>query len=427
MAGKHSTEMIEVVHPICCGLDVHKDKISAALAFTGEGGKVDVEIEEFGTYTKELYRLRDWLAEHQCPVVGMESTGVYWHGAHNVLEAQCEIVLVNARHVKNVPGRKTDISDAQWLASLLRYGLLKGSFIPAKFVRQWRELTRLRKKNVHSKNNMKRRVQKVLESANIKIDSVLSDVFGKSGEALINLLLEPDQGAITLEQIQACLHYKVKAKGPELLEAIQGFWEDHHRFQLEQLLPIIAEIEKTITAIDARLEESMRPYQELLDRLDEVPGIDRISAMAVLAELGPDLADFAKSANLCSWGGLCPGNNESGGKRSNARSPVDKHHFKTIMVEIAWGAVRTNGSYYKEKYYRLKARRGTKRTIIAIAHRLTKAIFHIIKHGQRYRELGVDYVLNQKRSARMRQLRNLADSLGFVLFPDPRNRAALAQ
>ena len=420
MARKNSKEIIQVMHPICCAMDIHKDKISAALATTGTNGKPEVEIREFCTFTDDLYRMRDWLIEHQCPIVAMESTGVYWHGPYNVLEERFKVVLVNARHVKNVPGRKTDICDAQWLAGLLRHGLLKGSFIPEQHVRQWRDLCRLRKKQVHAQNNLKRRAQKVLASANIKIDSVLSDLFGKSGYALMDLLLQPLE-AITLDEVKPCLHRKVKAKTPELLRAIQGFWEDHHRFQLDLLLRNIAEVQKTIVAIGQRLDELMAPHQDLIDRLDQVPGIDRISAQTILAEVGPDLDAFLKNANFCSWAGLCPGNNESAGKRKSGKTPVSKHHFKTTMVEVAWGAIRTNGSFYKEKYYRLKAKRGTKRAIVAIAHRLAKAIFHIIKYGEHFRDLGAEHIHKHNRTLHIRRLHRLADSLGYVLVPLPSN------
>ena len=296
------------------------------------------------------------------------------------------MILVNARHVKNVPGRKTDIGDSRWLAGLLRHGLLRGSFIPAKEIRQWRELSRVCRKNRDTLGDYKRRVHKLFESANIKIDSVVSDLFGVTGRNLITLLMTGPK-EIRIEDIELCAKGRLQGKVNELHRSIQGFYEEHHRFQLTSLMQVIAVLEKANDSIDARMRELMQEHNGLIRRMDEVPGINELSAQYVLSELGPDLATFADASSLASWTGLCPGNNESAGKRRSGRSPVRKHHLKTIMIEVAWAAVKKKGTYYRDKYWRLRYRLGPKKAIVAIAHRIVKALFFIIKYG--YKQFSV--------------------------------------
>lgn len=414
MVQENDNGIVSVVHPICCGLDVHKEKISACLIMSGCLGGQRTEVEEFGTFTEDLIRMRGWLLEHDCPILAMESTGIYWRPVHNVLEGYMEVILVNARHIKNVPGRKTDISDSKWLAGLLRHGLLKGSFIPPKEVREWRDLTRLRRTYVESLGDYKRRTHKLFESANIKIDSVVSDLFGMTGRNLMNLLVD-GSSQISLEQIEACLRGKLKGKRDELFRSIQGFFTDHHRYLLSSLTRTIAGLEKEIEAINDRLRKVMQTREPLIEKLMEVAGISEVSARAILAEIGPTMDPFRSSAALCSWSGLCPGNNESAGKRHSGRSPVRKHHLKTIMTEVAWAAIKVKGSYYRDKYYRLKARRGAKRAIVAIAHRLLKAIYHIIRDGVSFRDLGEDFLNRNNTQATLRRLNQQAQKMGYQL------------
>jgi len=415
MAGSNDNGIVNVVHPICCGLDVHKEKISACLIFNGVLGETCTEVQEFGTFTDELIRLRDWLFKHNCPIVAMESTGIYWRPVHNVLEGYVEIILVNARHIKNVPGRKTDICDSKWLAGLLRHALLKGSFIPPKEVREWRDLTRLRRTYVETLGDYKRRTHKLFESANIKIDSVVSDLFGQTGRNLMRLL---GQGSLPIRQedMEPCLRGKLKAKREELYRSIQGFFTAHHGYLLHSLLKTIATLEGEIEAINDRLRQVMTTREPLLQMVMEVAGISEVSARAILSEVGPTMDPFRTSAALCSWAGLCPGNNESAGKRHSGKSPVRKHHLKTIMIEVAWAAVKVKGSYYREKYYRLKSRRGARKAIVGIAHRLLKAIYHIIKDGVHFKDLGEDF-LNRTNGLqnKVRRLRNQAHQLGYAL------------
>jgi transposase len=404
------------MHPICCGLDVHKESISACIIYPDENGLDQYDIEVFRTYTDDLMRLRSWLLDHSCPVVAMESTGIYWRPVHNVLEDAVRVVLVNARDVKNVPGRKTDIGDSKWLAELLRHGLLRGSFIPSKDVREWRDLTRLRKQYVHTVGDYRKRTHKLFESANIKIDSVVSDLFGATGRNLMNLLVS-DRHSLTLSDIHLCVRGKLKGKEEELYRSIQGFFSDHHRFILKRLLDTIGMLEAEIKEFDSRVRHLMRDQSALLDRMKKAAGIADVSSCEILAELGPDLTAFPTGEALVSWAGLCPGNNESAGKRKSGRSPVRKHHLKTIMIEVAWAAVKKKGSYFKDKYYRLKSRRGAKRAIVAIAHRILLGIYYVIKDGVAFRDLGEDYLIQRNKSQKVFHLRKQARSLGFNLVP----------
>ncbi len=415
MSKKLDTTFIRVVHPVCCGLDVHKKKISACLITVDEHGQEQYDIEEFGTFTNDLLNMKEWLTDNGCPIIAMESTGVYWRPVHNVLEGFMEVILVNARHIKNVPGRKTDISDSKWLAGLLRHGLLRGSFIPPKEVRQWRELTRLRRIYTESLADYKRRIHKLFETANIKIGSVVSDLFGVTGRNLISLLC--DESELSLENIRANSKGGLKSKAEELLSSVQGFFEDHHRFQLIGMMEVIAGFETKIAEITDRLDALTAGHQDLLDRLDEIPGIDKKSAQSIVSEIGVTLDEFMCMAALASWAGLCPGNNESAGKRKSGRTSVRSHPFKTILIEVAWAAVKKKGSYYRAKYFKLKARRGPKKAIVAIAHRISKAIYNIIKNGDTFRELGEDYLTAQTKQRTIKNIKQRAKQLGYKLVP----------
>ena len=413
MTTKKDSTVLSVVHPVCCGLDVHKKKISACLLGAGDAADT-ILIKEFGTFTDEIEQLRTWLAEHECPIVAMESTGVYWRPVHNILEGEVEVILVNARHIKNVPGRKTDIEDSRWLAGLLQHGLLRGSFIPAKEIRYWRELGRSRRKNTEAIGDYKRRVHKLFESANIKIDSVVSDLFSMTGRNLISRLLS-GTFTLSLTDVQECARGRLRDKAQELYRSIQGFFEEHHRFLLAGMMRILKTLEQENEEISARMKELMQAQQDLLNRLDEVPGISELSAQYVLSELGPELDTFPNAAALAAWAGLCPGKNESAGKRKSGRSPVTKHHLKSIMIEIAWAAVKKKGSYYRDKYWRLRYRLGPKKAIVAIAHRIVKALFAIIKHGERYKELGEDYLAQRGNVNKLVKIRKEAKALGYDL------------
>lgn len=414
MTRKDDSKIIEIVNPICCGLDVHKKKISACIIFPNSSVTDHCKVKEFGTFTDDLQGLRSWLLEHECPVVAMESTGIYWRPVHNVLEGVVHVILVNARDIKNVPGRKTDIGDSKWLAGLLQHGLLRGSFIPPKSVRQWRDLTRLRRKYVQTLADYKKRTQKLFESSNIKIDSVVSDLFGVTGRNLMNLLLS-DAQQLSLLDIEGCVRGKLKGKERELFRSIQGFFSGHQRFILKRLLNTVVMLEEEIAGFNHQIQQVMEDQKELLERMKKAAGISDISARDILAEIGPDMGSFPTGASIVSWSGLCPGNNESAGKRKSGRSRVRKHYLKTIMVEVAWAAIKKKDSYFKDKYYRLKARRGAKRAIVAVAHRIMLGIYHVIKDGVEFRDLGADYLTERNKRQKINYLRNQARLMGFNL------------
>jgi len=382
---------------------------------TLEDGSIEEDIMEFRAFTEDLYRLKEWILEHGCDVVAMESTGVYWRPVHNVLEDTFQVVLVNARHVKHLPGRKTDVSDSRWLAGLLRHGLVKGSFIPERHVRQWRDLARLRKTYVESLADYKRRVHKLLECANIKIDSIASDLFGVTGRNLMELLISGKE--ITLEAVSSCTRSRLRGKEKELYKSIKGFFTDHHRFQLLSIFALIETVEDQIAVVHKRLSSLLTDRRDKISNLIQVPGISEVSAHALLSEISDTLDQFQSAASLAAWAGLCPGNNESAGKRHSGRSPVRSGHVKTIMVEVAWGAIRKKGSYYREKYYSLRARKGAKKAIVAVAHRIIKAVFHILKFNRPYHELGDAYLIQLNTTSKLNNLQKQAAKMGYSLVP----------
>jgi len=416
MAKRDDNKVLSVLHPICCGLDVHKDLVAACLISTGEDGREDYEQQVFSCFTDDLERMRGWLIERGCRVVAMESTGVYWHAVFDILEEGFKLFVVNARHIKNVPGRKTDVLDSQWLAGLLRHGLVRGSFIPPKEVRRWRDLARCRRTYVESLADEKRRVHKLFQSANIKIDSVVCDLFGVTGRNLM-AVLSRRQKRLKLADVEDCLRGSLRKKGHELYRSVQGFLDDGHRFILKSHMSIIKSLEAQIKAIDRRLAKLLKPHYEVIERMTEVPGISLVSSYGIISEIGPSLEAFPSAAHLCSWAGVCPGNNESAGKRRSGRSPVRRSHLKTLLIEAAWAAVKKKGSYYRNKFYSLRSRRGPKRAIMAIAHRLLKAIYAIVKQGAVYKELGENYLALQKKESRLSYLRVQAKQVGHKLVP----------
>jgi transposase len=414
---KQDISTVSVIHPICCGLDVHKDSVTACVVWSEEG-RERTEQKEFGTLTDQLYAFRDWLLDHECPVVVMESTGVYWQPVHNVLENTHQVLLVNPKHIKNVPGRKTDMSDSKWLAGLGRHGLLRGSFIPPKEQRQWKEMTRTRKSYVQTLGDFKRMVHALFQRANIKIDSVASDLFGATGRRLMTLLTTCESHP-SIEEVRQCLCGSLSEKAAEIHRSVQGFFEEHHRDLLKIHLETIHTLEGQIASLNERIARAMRPHNELLERLEQVPGIKETASTAAVAEAGTTLADFATAAAFASWIGLCPGNNESAGKRYSGRTRVKRNHLRTLLIEIAWAAVKRQHSYYKDKYYRLRGRLGPKKAIVAVAHRIAKALYHIIKDGVRFKDLGERYLVEQNKEAKLRYLKKQAQLLGHELVAVP--------
>jgi len=377
---------MDKVNPRCAGLDVHKDSVWACARVDG-GAKW---VERFGTSSRELLRLGDWLEGLGVTAVAMESTGVFWKPVWNLLEGRVALLmLVNARHVKQVPGRKTDVTDCDWLCQLLEHGLLKPSFVPDRPQRELRDLTRQRTQLLGDRARVVNRVQKVLEDANVKLASVATDITGKSGRAILDALVE---GRLSPGQMAELAHRRMEAKKPLLREALAGRVTPHHRFMLRQLLDQLDHLDRQIESFDARVEEVMGPLErEAVARLDAVPGFDVRSGQNVLAEIGTDMSRFPSPHHLASWAGLCPGNDESAGKRRSGRTRRANHWLKGALTQAAWGASRTRRSYYSAQHRRLAARRGARRATIAVAHSLLLTTHRLLSGPAPYADLGATY------------------------------------
>jgi transposase len=373
------------VNPRCAGLDVHKDSVYACARVDGKS-----YTERFGTTSRELLRLGDWLAGHGVTVVAMESTGVFWRPVWNLLEDRFELMLVNARHVKQVPGRKTDVTDCQWIAQLLEHGLLKASFVPPRPQRELRELTRQRTQLLGDRARVVNRVHKTLEGANLKLASVATDVMGKSGRAILDALVDGNRSP---EQMAELVHRRMEAKKPRLREALVGRVTDHHRFMLRQLLRQADDLDALVEALDARIEAVMSPSErEAVRRLDEVPGFDVRTGQNVIAEVGTDMTRFATPRHLASWAGMCPGNDRSAGKRRGGRTRQANRWLKAALTQAAWGAGRTRRSYFSAQHARLTTRRGVKRATVAVAHSLLVVVHRLLSDPTTpYADLGAGY------------------------------------
>lgn len=379
---------MDKVNPRCAGLDVHKDSVWACARVHDEGGGAR-SIEKFGTSSRELLRLGDWLASRGVTIVAMESTGVFWKPVWNLLEGRFELLLVNAQHVKQVPGRKTDVTDCDWIAQLLEHGLLKASFVPDRPQRELRDLTRQRTQLLGDRARVVNRVHKTLEDANIKLASVATDITGKSGRAILDALVE---GKLTPEQMAELVHKRMEAKKPALREALAGRVTPHHRFMLGQLLGQIDHQDRMIESFDARIEEVMSPLErDSVKRLDEVPGFDVRTGQNVIAEIGTNMSRFPSPHHLASWAGICPGNNRSAGKRKSGRMRKANRWLKGALTQAAWGASRTRRSYYSAQHRRLTTRRGIKRATIAVAHSLLVTTHCLLSNPKPYADLGAAY------------------------------------
>ncbi len=380
--------VMEVVYLCCAGLDVHSKTISACVRRMDDQRVIRQETRTFGTMTHALLELNDWLASEGVSHVAMESTGVFWKPIYNILEGQFEILLVNARHIKNVPGRKTDVSDCAWIAQLLQCGLLRGSFIPPLPQRELRDLTRMRTQLVHEMGSVANRIHKVLEDANIKLGIVATDVLGVSGRKMISALID---GETDNEKIADLACRRMREKIPQLKMALQGKVTDHHRFMLKQLLNHILYLENQITQFDERIETASIPFEKAITRLIEIPGFDGVSATSVVAEIGADMTPFPTADHLCSWAKVCSGNNESAGKRKSGSTGNGNRWLVSTLVQVSWAATRTKGSYFGAQYRRLAARRGKKKALIAVAHSILTVAFYMIKTAKPFCDLGADY------------------------------------
>jgi transposase len=394
------------IYERCCGLDVHK-KTVVACRITPEGSQT----RTFGSMTDELVCLREWLLEGGVTHVAMESSGVYWKPVYNLLEDQgMELLVVNARHVKAVPGRKTDIKDAEWLAELLQHGLLKASFIPDRQSRERRELVRYRRSLVEQRAHLIQRVQKLLEGANIKLGDVASDVMGVSGRAMLQALA---QGVDDPTAVAGLAKNALRKKIPELERALTGSVGHHQRFLLRSQFRLLESLEAEISTLDDEVAERMRPFQVALERLDEIPGFGRRAAEQVLAETGVDMSRFPTAAHFVSWARVCPGNNESAGKRHHASIGGGNRWLRSALLEAAWAVSHSRRpTFFTARYRRLAGRRGKKRAAVAIAHSLLLAVYHLLKDGVVFQDLGPAHFERQNRDAIIRRSLHRLETLG---------------
>jgi transposase len=401
---------MQVVHENCAGLDVHKKTVVACVITPKDKGGWEKEIRTFSTMTKDLLNLSDWLTSKGCTHVAMESTGEYWRPVFNILEGNLEVILVNARHIKAVPGRKTDIKDAQWIAELLQHGLLRASFIPPVEQRDLRDLTRHRSNFVRERVNLVNRVQKVLEGANIKLGCVASDVLGVSGRAMLGAIVDGNKSPeVMAELAQGTLRQKQDL----LVEALEGRVRPHHKFILAQLLGIIDGIDETISQFDREIEDYCRPFAEAVELVDTIPGVARRTAEIIVSEIGTDMSRFPSAEHLAAWAGLAPGNYESGGKTLSASTRKGNRFLRTILVQSAHALARTK-TYLAAQYRRLSARRGKKRAAVAVAHSILVIAYHLISRHEPYRDLGDDY-FDQKRPESVKK--RLVTRLGRLINP----------
>lgn len=401
---------MRIVYQRVAGLDVHKKVVVAAIIVQKADGDWHQERRSFGTMTTDLLGLSDWLMSHEVTHVAMESTAEYWKPIFNILENNFEVVLVNAYHLSKVPGRKTDQSDAEWIAELMQHGLLKASFIPPLGQRELRELTRFRSTFVRERATLINRVQKVLESANIKLASVAADVMGVSGRAMLEALIA---GQASPEQMAELAKGRMRDKRPELVKALEGRVKPHHRFVLTELLCQIDSLDETIARFDQEITDYCRPFEEAVVLIDTIPGVARATAEAIVGEIGVDMSRFPSADHLASWAGVAPGNNESAGKRRSGRTRKGNKPLRSALNQAAHAAAHTKNTYLAAQYHRLAARRGRKKAIMALMHSILVMAYHIIQRNEPYHELGSNYFDQLRPELTAQRLVKRLEKLGF--------------
>lgn len=414
---------MEVVHTHGAGLDVHKKTVVAAVIVPDSEGQVQKESRRFGTMTSDLLQLSDWLSSMGVTHVAMESTGEYWKPVYNILEDSFELLLVNAHHIRAVPGRKTDVNDAEWIADLLRHGLLRGSFVPPTGQRELRELTRYRRSFVRERATLINRLQKVLESANIKLGSVATDVMGVSGRAMLEALIA---GQAQPTEIASLAKGRLREKREELSKALSGRVQAHHRFVLTELLCQIDSLDESIGRFDLQIEEYCRPFEQAVCLLDTIPGVARESAQVIVSEIGTDMSRFPSANHLAAWAGVAPGNHESAGKRYSGRTRQGNQALKTTLVQAAHAASHSKDCYLAAQVQHLAARRGYKRAIMAAAHSILVIAYHLIQRQEPYRELGGNYFDQRRPEATAKRLAKRLERLGYQVSLQPQTVAAVA-
>jgi transposase len=374
---------MEILYHCCAGLDVHKKTVVACIRRLGPDKQAEDLIRTFGTMTADLLELADWLAAHAVVHVAMESTGVYWKPVFHLLEDRFQILLVNAQHIKQVPGRKTDVKDCQWIAQLLQLGLLRASFVPPRPIRELRDLTRQRSQLVGERASVSNRIQKVLEDANIKLASVASDVLGVSGRAMIAALIggetEPDRLADLARR-------RLRGKIPQLRQALKGRVTEHHRFLLRTLMDHVRHLDDLIERLDQRIEEAMSPFAQAVERLVTIPGVNRRAAEVIVAEIGTDMTKFPGAGHLSSWAGMCSGNHQSAGKRQSGRTTPGDRWLRQVLVQAAWAASHTKKTFLSATYHRWAKRMGKKRALVALGHKILVLIYELLKDQTTYQD-----------------------------------------
>ena len=402
---------MDVVHPKCAGLDVHQQSVVACVRL-GAGKAVTYEVRTFGTSTPDLLALSDWLTAHGCTHVAMESTGVFWKPVWAVLDGAFELVLANAMHIRNIPGRKSDVNDATWIADLLGHGLIRSSFVPPAPIQELRDLTRTRKQLVREIAQHTLRLQKTLETANVKLTSVLTDILGVSGRAILAALVA---GETDPARLAALANDKVRASRAQLTAALHGRVTAHHRFMLKLHLGQIETLETAVRDVEARLGEALGPFRTAIDHLITMPGVSETVARVIVAEIGFDMTRFPSAAHLVSWAGLCPRLHESAGKRLSTRTRSSNPWLKTTLVQAAWSAARKKDSYSRAQFLRIKSRRGPKKAVLAVAASMLTAAYHMLRDGTDYRDLGADHFDRRDKAKLAKRLIARLHDLGLTV------------
>ena len=412
---------MDVMHPRVAGLDVHEAFVVVCCRTIRPDGQVDKVVQRYSTMTRDLLALGDWLAERQVTHLTMESTGVFWKPIWNLLEGGFTIVLVNARHVKQVPGRKRDVSDAEWLAQLLQHGLLQASFVPPTPIRELRDLTRHRTTLLQERTRVVNRIHKVLEDANIKLSAVATDIMGVSGRAMLRAIVA---GETDPHQLAELAQRRLRAKLPALVEALTGRVRPHHRLMLTTLLDQVTFLEQHIADYDGHIAQAVAPFAPALTRLQTIPGVKGRTAENLLAEIGPDMSVFPSDRHLASWAALCPGHDETGGKQRSGKTRKGNRWLRGVITQAAWAASRTTGTYAQGQFRRLAARRGSKRAVVAVAHSLLIAAYHVLRDQVPYHDLGADHFNRLAPQAVTRSLVKRLQRLGYDVTLQPTNTAA---
>lgn len=403
--------MMQVLYAVCCGLDVHQQSVTACLLTQGAQGRTVREFRTFSTMTSGLRELAEWLRTAGCRHVALESTGVYWKPVYNVLEGQCEeLLLVNAQHVKQVPGRKTDLKDAEWIAQLLQHGLLRGSFVPPVEIRELRELTRYRKTLIQQRANQCNRIQKLLEACNIKLASVASDVLGVSGWQMLQALAA---GQTDPAQLAEFARGRLRKKIPQLIQALEGVLSETQRWLLGEELSQVAQLDEAIGRLDAKVGQLSAPFAPAIQTLCQIPGVSRRVAEVIVSEIGVDMSRFPTAANLASWAGLCPGNHQSAGKRQSGKTRPGNRWLRGTLTEAGWAAAHTKHTYLASFYSRVARRRGAKKACLATAHTILRTAHLLLSHPElEYHDLGPDYFEKRGREELKRRLLRQLHNLG---------------